>query len=174
MVLDVYGTQTSNKLNTIAIPLAATPLCMVANIVLVLSFGGIIFPQILFTSLSVLIKLYYIRHTIISFSLVEGGTHANSFALPPPHNRTRFEVGAARKSHKIVPCAVFSFTTSVLTPHLSPKLSAVLIKYFTSHAILRFSSHFYHNYQLKGKYPPRIWSKTDVVDVQCFPIQCFR
>lgn len=40
MVFDVYGTQTSNKLNTIAIPLAATPLCMVANIVLVLSFGG--------------------------------------------------------------------------------------------------------------------------------------
>ena len=32
--------QTSNKLNTIAIPLAATPLCMVANIVLVLSLGG--------------------------------------------------------------------------------------------------------------------------------------
>ena len=31
--------QTSNKLNTIAIPLAATPLCMVANIVLALSFG---------------------------------------------------------------------------------------------------------------------------------------
>ena len=30
----------SNKLNTIAIPLAATPLCMVANIVLVLSLGG--------------------------------------------------------------------------------------------------------------------------------------
>ena len=65
--------QTSNKLNTIAIPLAATPLCMVANIVLVLSLGGVIFPQILFTSLSVLIKLYYIRYTIISTSLVEGG-----------------------------------------------------------------------------------------------------
>ena len=32
--------QTSNKLNTIAIPLAATPLCMVANIVLALSLGG--------------------------------------------------------------------------------------------------------------------------------------
>ena len=32
--------QTSNKLNTIAIPLVATPLCMVANIVLVLSLGG--------------------------------------------------------------------------------------------------------------------------------------
>ena len=30
----------SNNLNTIAIPLAATPLCMVANIVLVLSLGG--------------------------------------------------------------------------------------------------------------------------------------
>ena len=65
--------QTSNKLNTIAIPLAATPLCMVANIVLALSLGGVIFPQILFTSLSVLIKLYYIRYTIISTSLVEGG-----------------------------------------------------------------------------------------------------
>ena len=64
--------QTSNKLNTIAIPLAATPLCMVANIVLALSLG-VIFPQILFTSLSVLIKLYYIRYTIISTSLVEGG-----------------------------------------------------------------------------------------------------
>ena len=78
----------------------------------------------------------------------------------PPHNRTRFEVGAARKSHKIVPCAVFSFTTSVLPPHLFPKLSAVLIKYFTSHTILRFSSHFYHNYQLKGKYPPEYGVKT--------------
>ena len=65
--------QASNKLNTIAIPLAATPLCMVANIVLVLSLGGVIFPQILLTSLSVLIKLYYIRYTIISTSLVEGG-----------------------------------------------------------------------------------------------------
>ena len=65
--------QTSNKLNTIAIPLAATPLYMVANIVLVLSLGGVIFPQILFKSLSVLIKLYYIRYTIISTSLVEGG-----------------------------------------------------------------------------------------------------
>ena len=96
----------------------------------------------------------------------------NNWFAPPPHNRTRFEVGAARKSHKIVPCAVFSFTTSVLPPHLSPKFSAVLIKYFTSHTILRFSSHLYH--QLKGKYPPRIWSKTDAVDVRCFPIQCFR
>ena len=75
--------QTSNKLNTIAIPLAATPLCMVANIVLVLSLGGVIFPQILFTSLTVLIKLYYIRYTIVSSSLVEGGAHTNSFALPP-------------------------------------------------------------------------------------------
>lgn len=75
--------QTSNKLNTIAIPLAATPLCMVANIVLVLPLGGVIFPQILFTSLSVLMKLYYIRYTIISSSLVEGGAHTNSFAVPP-------------------------------------------------------------------------------------------
>ena len=77
--------QTSNKLNTIAIPLAATPLCMVATIVLALSLGGVIFPQILFTSLSVLIKLYYIRYTIVSSSLVEGGAHTNSFALPPPN-----------------------------------------------------------------------------------------
>ena len=67
------NSQTSNKLNTIVIPLAATPLCMVANIVLALSLGGVIFPQILLTSLSVLIKLYYIRYTIISTSLVEGG-----------------------------------------------------------------------------------------------------
>ena len=74
--------QTSNKLNTIAIPLAATPLCMVANIVLALSLG-VIFPQILLTSLSVLIKLYYIGYTIISTSLVEGGAHTNSFALLP-------------------------------------------------------------------------------------------
>lgn len=51
-----------------------------------------------------------------------------------------------------MPCAVFSFTTSILTPHLSPKFCAVLIKYFISHTILRFSSHLYH--QLKGKYPP--------------------
>lgn len=83
MVFDVYGTQTSNKLNTIAIPLAATPLCMVANIVLALSLGGVIFPQILFTSLFVLMKLHYIRYTIVSSSLVDGGAHANSFALPP-------------------------------------------------------------------------------------------
>ena len=37
------NSQTSNKLNTIAIPLAATPLCMVANIVLALSFGEVMF-----------------------------------------------------------------------------------------------------------------------------------
>lgn len=89
----------------------------------------------------------------------------------PPHNRTRFEVGAARKSHKIVPCAVFSFTTSILTPHLSPKFCAVLIKYFTSHTILRFSSHLYH--QLKGKHP-RIWNNIYVaalVDYQT-PLPC--
>lgn len=65
--------QTSNKLNTIAIPLAATPLCMVANIVLDLSFGEVMFPQILLTLLFVLIKLYYIRYTIISSSFVECG-----------------------------------------------------------------------------------------------------
>ena len=75
--------QTSNKLNTIAIPLAATPLCMLANIVLVLSLGGVIFPQILFILLSVLIKLYYIRYTIISSTFVKGGAQANGFALPP-------------------------------------------------------------------------------------------
>ena len=49
--------QTSNKLNTIAIPLAATPLCMLANIVLALSLG-VIFPQILLTSLSVLLTYF--------------------------------------------------------------------------------------------------------------------
>lgn len=37
------NSQTSNKLNTIAIPLAATSLCMVANIVLALSFGEVMF-----------------------------------------------------------------------------------------------------------------------------------
>ena len=41
------NSQTSNKLNTIAIPLAATPLCMVANIVLALSFGEVINPRYL-------------------------------------------------------------------------------------------------------------------------------
>lgn len=110
----------------------------------------------------------------LRMNLIFSHTSLTNNWFAPPHNRTRFGVGAARKSHKIVPCAVFSFTTSVLTPHLSPKFCAVLIKYFTSHAILRFSSHFYHNYQLKGKYPPRIWSKTDVVDVPCFPIRDFR
>ena len=72
----------------------------------------------------------------------------------PPHNRTRFEVGAARKSHKIVPCAVFSFTTSILTPHLSPKFSAVLIKYFSSHTILIFSLYHYLYSVLASKRPP--------------------
>ena len=42
------------------------------------------FPHILLTSLSVLIKLHYIRYTGISSSLVECGTHVNRFALPPP------------------------------------------------------------------------------------------
>ena len=78
------NSQTSNKLNTIAIPLAATSLCMVANIVLALSFGEVMFPHILLTSLSVFIKLHYIRYTGISSSLVECGTHVNRFALPPP------------------------------------------------------------------------------------------
>lgn len=43
--------QTSNKLNTIAIPLAATPLCMVANIVLVLSLGGNIPPNLIYITI---------------------------------------------------------------------------------------------------------------------------
>ena len=45
--------QTSNKLNTIAIPLAATPLCMVANIVLALSLGGgNITPNLIYITIS--------------------------------------------------------------------------------------------------------------------------
>lgn len=44
--------QTSNKLNTIAIPLAATPLCMVANIVLALSLGGNISPNLIYITIS--------------------------------------------------------------------------------------------------------------------------
>ena len=45
--------QTSNKLNTIAIPLAATPLCMVANIVLALSlWGGNISPNLIYITIS--------------------------------------------------------------------------------------------------------------------------
>ena len=44
--------QTSNKLNTIVIPLAATPLCMVANIVLVLSLGGNISPNLIYITIS--------------------------------------------------------------------------------------------------------------------------
>ena len=43
--------QTSNKLNTIVIPLAATPLCMVANIVLVLSWGNIS-PNLIYITIS--------------------------------------------------------------------------------------------------------------------------
>ena len=43
--------QTSNKLNTIAIPLAATPLCMLANIVLVLSWGNIS-PNLIYITVS--------------------------------------------------------------------------------------------------------------------------
>ena len=42
----------SNKLNTIAIPLAATPLYMVANIVLVLSLGGNISPNLTYITIS--------------------------------------------------------------------------------------------------------------------------
>lgn len=52
--------QTSNKLNTIAIPLAATPLCMVANIVLALSLGGNIPPNLIYITIS--------SHTILRFS----------------------------------------------------------------------------------------------------------
>lgn len=78
------NSQTSNRLNTTPIPLAATPLCMVANIVLALSFGEVMFPHILLTELFVLINLYYIRYTIISSSLVECGAQTNSLALPPP------------------------------------------------------------------------------------------
>lgn len=40
MFIGHKDSQTSNKLNTTPIPLAATPLCMVANIVLALSLGG--------------------------------------------------------------------------------------------------------------------------------------
>ena len=43
--------QTSNKLKTIVIPLAATPLCMVANIVLVLSLGNIS-PHLIYITIS--------------------------------------------------------------------------------------------------------------------------
>lgn len=53
-----------------------------------------------------------------------------------------------------MPCAVFSFTTSVLTPHLFPKFSAVLIKYFASHTILKFSLRFGRSCQSKDRYPP--------------------
>lgn len=111
----------------------------------------------------------------LRMNLIFSHTSLTNNWFAPPHNWTRFEIGAARKSHKIVPCAVFLFAASVLPPHLSSKLSAVLIKYFTSHTVLRFSSRFYHNYRLKGKSPPpRIWSKTDVVDVRCSPIRDFR
>lgn len=92
----------------------------------------------------------------------------------PPHNWTRFEVGAARKSHKIVSCAVFSFTASILTPHFSPKFCAVLIKYFTSHTILRFSLYHYLYSVLASKHPPHIWSNiyaAALVDHQT-PLPC--
>ena len=55
--------QTSNKLNTIAIPLAATPLCMLANIVLVLSLGGgNIPPNLIYTTISSHKTLLYTLH----------------------------------------------------------------------------------------------------------------
>lgn len=53
--------QTSNKLNTIAIPLAATPLCMVANIVLVLSWGNIS-PNLIYITVSSHKTLLYTLH----------------------------------------------------------------------------------------------------------------
>lgn len=62
-----------------------------------------------------------------------------------------------------MPCAVFSFTTSVLTPHLFPKFSAVLIKYFTSHTILKFSLRFDRSCQLKDRYPPEYRVKPTVL-----------
>lgn len=54
--------QTSNKLNTIAIPLAATPLCMVANIVLALSLGGDIPPNLIYITISSHETLLYTLH----------------------------------------------------------------------------------------------------------------
>ena len=55
--------QTSNKLNTMAIPLAATPLCMVANIVLVLSLGGgNISPNLIYITVSSHKTLLYTLH----------------------------------------------------------------------------------------------------------------
>lgn len=55
--------QTSNKLNTIAIPLAATPLCMVANIVLVLPLGGgNIPPNLIYITISSHETLLYTLH----------------------------------------------------------------------------------------------------------------
>lgn len=73
MFIEHKDNQTSNKLNTIVIPLATTPLCMVANIVLALSLREVMFPQILLTPLFVLIKLHDIRYTIISSTFVKGG-----------------------------------------------------------------------------------------------------
>lgn len=107
-------------------------------------------------------------------NLIFSHTSLTNNWFAPPHNRTRFEVGAARKSHKIVPCAVFSFTTSVLSPHLSPKLSAVLIKYFTSHTVPIFSLYHYLYSVLASKHPPYIWSNiysAALVDYQT-PLPC--
>ncbi len=74
--------QCSNS-NTTTISLAATPLCMVANIALDLSFGDVIFPQIFPMSLSVLINIANISHTIVSATFVDGRTQANRLILPP-------------------------------------------------------------------------------------------
>lgn len=97
----------------------------------------------------------------LRMNLIFSHTSLTNNWFAPPHNRTRFEVGAARKSHKIVPCAVFSFTTSVLTPHLFPKFCAVLIKYFTSHTIPIFSLYSCLYFLQEGSHRYHISNKTD-------------
>ena len=76
--------QCSNS-NTTTIPLAATPLCMVANIALDLPFGDVIFPQIFPISFSVLIEIANVSYTIVSATFVDGRTQANRLILPPPN-----------------------------------------------------------------------------------------
>lgn len=71
-------------------------------------------------------------------------------------------------------CAVSSLTTSVLAPYFSSKFGAVLIKYSASHTILKFSLRFGRSCQSKDRHSPRIWSKTDAVGAQYFPIRDFR
>ena len=58
---------------------------MVANIALDLPFGDVIFPQIFLMSLSVLINIANISHTIVSATFVDGRTQANRLILPPPN-----------------------------------------------------------------------------------------